>query len=124
MRAQSIIRFIIASAAVLFLALNTLAAAQAQTPTTQGLTATTSDGPTGIAGGMPVPGSIALLVARGENTPNELVNLLGAGGCNVESVGIIHEGAWRLYVNGAPARVNAGFPTDLPNLTPFFVRCL
>lgn len=77
----------------------------------------------GFAGTAPARGSIALLVARGGGTASTLTSALGAAGCTVESLAVLRNGTWLIYVAGAPAVVNASFPASVADLTPFFVRC-
>ena len=77
----------------------------------------------GFTGVPPGPGSMALLVTSGEATAASLIDALGTAGCTVESLGVLTDGVWLMYINGAPAVVNAAFPATLPDLTPFFVRC-
>jgi hypothetical protein len=71
----------------------------------------------------PSPGTIALLVTKITANPSRLVFDLSARGCVVAVVAIIEAGRWQVYVNGAPAAVNAMFPTSIAARTPVFVRC-
>ena len=94
------------------------------TPTaTATATATPAPGGGGFTGEVPGSGSIALLVTAGEATSASLITALASSGCTVESLGVLQGGTWLMYINGAPAVVNASFPATLPDLTPFFVRC-
>src|SRR5689334_4385500 len=108
--ANTFLKMALALAVLAFLALNTAAALHAQTPTTQTTVVTTSDGPARLAGGTAIPGSIALLVSVGDTTPSVVINMLGLQGCSTETLGIVENGNWRMYVNGAPESVNATFP--------------
>ncbi|MEZ4502732.1 MAG: hypothetical protein R3C39_08920 [Dehalococcoidia bacterium] len=54
--------------------------------------------------------------------PSELVQAFEAAGRTVETIGVLEQGTWRLFVQGAPDFVNANFPAVLPATTPFFVR--
>jgi hypothetical protein len=76
-----------------------------------------------FSGTVPADGSIGLLVTTGTNNAASLISALGTGGCNVESLAVLMSGQWLIYINGAPAVVNAAFPASLADTTPFFVRC-
>jgi len=107
--------------------------AQAATPTpTATATATPTATPTptptptptcGFTGTAPGSGSIALLVTSGTCNAAGLITALGTAGCTVESLAVLEGGVWKIHINGAPAIVNTPFPTSLPALTAFFVRC-
>ena len=75
-----------------------------------------------VIGDIPAPNTPALLVAGEAQAPDELVAALDARGCNVAAVGVLVGGNWLMYIVGAPAQVNAGFP-DLTAQQPFWVRC-
>jgi hypothetical protein len=77
----------------------------------------------GTVGAVPAASSIGLLVTSGEMYVGELLSSLGGRGCSVSSLGILRDGAWNMFVAGAPAIVNLPFPDALPASTPFFVRC-
>ncbi len=77
----------------------------------------------GFVGPAPARGSTGLLVVRGGATASSLSNTLSTAGCTVESLAVLRNGTWLLYVVGAPAVVNAAFPASLADVTPFFVRC-
>jgi hypothetical protein len=85
----------------------------------------TTPPPAGAAfsGNVPARGSIGLLVVRGTQTSATLVVAFQAAGCPVESLAILVAGRWLIFINGAPVVVNAAFPAQLVDLTPFFVRC-
>jgi hypothetical protein len=72
---------------------------------------------------VPARGSIGLMVVRCNQTAQTLVVAFAAAGCPVESLAILVAGRWLIFINGAPAVVNAAFPVTLIDLTPFFVRC-
>lgn len=76
-----------------------------------------------FTGNVPARGSIGLLVVRGTQTSATLVSAFAASGCPVESLAILVAGRWLIFINGAPVVVNAAFPAQLVDLTPFFVRC-
>jgi hypothetical protein len=84
-------------------------------------------GPGGAAGGFtgtaPGAGSIGLLVTSGEATSASLTAALATAGCTVRTLAVLTGGTWDIFINGAPAVVNAGFPATLAATTPFFVRC-
>ncbi len=84
-------------------------------------------GPGGATGGFtgtaPGAGSIGLLVTSGEASAASLTAALGTAGCTVQTLAVLQGGEWDIFINGAPAVVNAGFPASLPATTPFFVRC-
>jgi hypothetical protein len=79
--------------------------------------------PAAIVGAVPGAGSIGLLVTGGAMNVGEVVSSLGGRGCSVSSLGILRDGAWSMFVAGAPVIVNLPFPDALPAATPFFVRC-
>lgn len=76
-----------------------------------------------FTGELPAPGSIALLVTGGQTTAAALVSALGDAGCSVSVLAIVSEGQWMIHLHGAPAQVNALFPSLLAPMTPFFTRC-
>ena len=101
----------------------TTATATATATPTATATATPAPGDGGFTGDVPGSGSIALLVTAGEATSASLIDALADSGCTAESLGVLEGGTWLMYINGAPAVVNASFPATLPDTTPFFVRC-
>lgn len=76
-----------------------------------------------IAGEVPRPGQIALIVLRGDAGPVQVVGELTVRSCLVEALASLEQGTWHLYVPEAPARVNARFPASLQAGQPLFVRC-
>lgn len=76
-----------------------------------------------LVGSIPASGSAGLLVTGSAATAAGIVQELGGRGCTVASLAVLREGVWSVFVNGAPAVVNAAFPASLPGTTPFFVRC-
>lgn len=74
-------------------------------------------------GKTPAPGSLGLLVTEESATAPALADSLSASGCVPESVAVVLEGEWRVYIPGAPAAVNARFPASLPPTSAFAVRC-
>jgi hypothetical protein len=82
-----------------------------------------AQGTCSIVGQVPARGSIALLVTGGSCTAAQLVAAAASAGCTVESLAILEGGVWKIYINGAPAVVNAAFPATLAATTAFFIRC-
>jgi hypothetical protein len=76
----------------------------------------------GFLGTPPGPGAIGLLVTASEIATVDLVAALTKASGPVASLGVLVNGQWRLYLDGAPAVVNAAFPKVLAPLTAFFVR--
>lgn len=76
-----------------------------------------------FSGDAPPAGSIGLLVTSGPASASTLVSDLGAGGCSVAVIAVLRDAVWSIYIVGAPAAVNAQFPPELEDITPFFVRC-
>lgn len=74
-------------------------------------------------GKTPLPGSLGLLVTEESATAPALAASLSGAGCTPESVAVVIEGEWRVYIPGAPAAVNARFPASLPPTSAFAVRC-
>jgi hypothetical protein len=77
----------------------------------------------GFTGTAPARGSIGLLVTNQVSTAAGLVSALAAAGCTVESLAVLEGGIWKIYINGAPAVVNAAFPASVQTTVAFFVRC-
>ncbi len=75
-----------------------------------------------VLGTPPRGGAIGILVTRTRSTAQGLISALAATGAYVESLGVVVDGTWRIYLNGAPAVVNSAFPLELDPLTAFFVR--
>ena len=76
-----------------------------------------------FTGQVPPAGSIGLLVTSGPAAASTIIAELQAGGCAAGVVAILRESVWSIYIPGAPAQVNAQFPVELPQTTPFFTRC-
>jgi len=76
-----------------------------------------------FSGAIPAPGAAGLLVTSVPLASSDLVSELEFSGCTPEMVGLLTQGKWQIYIPGAPATVNAGFPTSLTAATPFFTRC-
>jgi hypothetical protein len=96
----------------------TLTGTGSVTPGTPG-----TPGTGGFTGTAPGAGSIGLLVTSGEATSASLTAALATAGCTVRTLAVLTGGTWDIFINGAPAVVNAGFPASLAATTPFFVRC-
>ena len=79
---------------------------------------------TTFGGILPVPGDVGLLVTAGEVTAANLMTGLAEAGCFAGTIALLDEGAWNVYIPGAPASVNEQFPSTLPAGTPFFLRCV
>jgi hypothetical protein len=76
-----------------------------------------------FTGEVPPTGGIGLLVTSGPAAAGTLVADLQASGCEAGVVAILRQSTWNIYIPGAPAQVNAQFPAELPQMTPFFTRC-
>ena len=76
-----------------------------------------------FTGTAPSAGSIGLLVTSGAASAADLIAALQTADCTVESISVLDDGAWLIFINGAPDVVNAAFPASLADLAPFFVRC-
>ncbi len=76
-----------------------------------------------FTGEVPPVGGIGLLVTSGPAAASTLVTDLRASGCEAAVVAILRQSTWNIYIPGAPAQVNAAFPAELPQMTPFFTRC-
>jgi hypothetical protein len=100
----------------------TVAAATASVNVGNGTGTGTGTG-AGFTGTAPARGSIGLLVTAGATNAASLVSALGTAGCPVESLAILEGGVWKIYINGAPAVVNAAFPASVGATVAFFVRC-
>ncbi len=79
--------------------------------------------PARFRGEVPPPGSMGLLVATQGTSPGALYDDLAAAGCTPTTIATLEDGHWRVYIEAAPAAVNAAFPELLAPETPFFVRC-
>ncbi len=91
------------------------------TPVPTGTPGGTGEG--GFTGSAPARGLVGLLVTSRASSAVGLSAALSTAGCAPASIAVLEAGAWKVYVVGAPAIVNAAFPTSLPSGTPFFVRC-
>lgn len=56
-------------------------------------------------------------------TPAQLIARLAVGGCEARVLAISSGSRFQVYVVGAPAFVNAAFPTSLAAMTPLRYRC-
>lgn len=79
--------------------------------------------PASFGGPIPARGTTGLLVNMIAASPQSIVVALNSVGCSVESLGQLESGVWRMYVVGAPARINAPFTPSVPSSSAFFVRC-
>lgn len=75
-----------------------------------------------VVGEVPQQG-VAILTTGAEVTPADLIAALNALGCAATSLGITDAGVWQIHVPGAPAFVNASFPTSLAEGRGFVVLC-
>ncbi len=79
--------------------------------------------PKPYAGQAPRPGSKGLMVTASSATATQLQLALGTDGCQAAVIAVLQAGAWRIYIPGAPAVVNASFPASLAPSTPVYVGC-
>ncbi|MEZ4501794.1 MAG: hypothetical protein R3C39_04145 [Dehalococcoidia bacterium] len=79
---------------------------------------------TTFSGILPEPGDVGLLVAATDVTAADLMLGLTDAGCFAGTIALLDEGAWNVYIPGAPASVNDLFPETLRAGTPFFLRCV
>lgn len=80
-------------------------------------------GPDGlISGDVPMSG-FGLLQVTAATTPPELLTALVAQGCAPVSIAVTQQGSFITYIPGAPAFVNAAFPTSMEAGAAFAVRC-
>ncbi len=84
----------------------------------------TDPGPTDglLTGEVPTSG-FALLQVTAEATPAQLLVALVGQGCAPVSFAVTQGGSFITYIPGAPAFVNAAFPTSMDAGTGFAVRC-
>jgi hypothetical protein len=80
-------------------------------------------GDASFLGVTPPPGGAALLVNLRPATPDQVRLALTAVGCRLQMMAITVDNGWLIYIDGAPAIVNASFPSQLGENTPFYVRC-
>ena len=76
-----------------------------------------------FTGSVPAPGGRGLLVTARQASAGDVDSALGDSGCDASVLAVLESGVWTVYVVGAPAVVNAAFPSVLPASMPFFVRC-
>lgn len=76
-----------------------------------------------FSGETPPREGMGLLVTARETEVASLRTSLKESGCQVAALAVVEGGAWRIYIEGAPAPVNASFPGRLATTLPFFVRC-
>lgn len=76
-----------------------------------------------LLGATPPPGGAALLVTLRRATPEEIRIALTSVGCSLQMLAVTADDGWRVYIDGAPAAVNARFPLALAETTTFYVRC-
>ena len=76
-----------------------------------------------FTGSVPAPGGRGLLVTAQQASAGDLDVALGGSGCDASVFAVLESGVWTVYVVGAPAVVNAAFPSVLPASMPFFIRC-
>jgi hypothetical protein len=84
----------------------------------------TDEGIGGVfVGELPPAGGLAFLTTSQAISATGLVEGIATSGCAVETIGLTQDGAWLIYVAGAPDLVNAAFPQSLEQSAPFYVRC-
>ncbi|MQA01103.1 MAG: matrixin family metalloprotease [Dehalococcoidia bacterium] len=66
---------------------------------------------------------VGLAVVQMETAAPQLIEELSTEGCMAQVLAVTSEGRWVVYVNGAPAFANAGFPATLAAMSPYFYRC-
>ena len=76
-----------------------------------------------ISGEVPPAGGIGLLVLLRGASPEAVSSELLARGCSAVTLATVESGEWRIWIQDAPAAVNAAFAPSLAPVTPFFVRC-
>ncbi len=76
-----------------------------------------------IEGALPVEGGTALVSVGADLAPEALVEAVREAGCHLESLAVASGGRLVPYVPGAPAFVNAGFPSPVAAGTALAVRC-
>ncbi|MDA0270516.1 MAG: matrixin family metalloprotease [Chloroflexi bacterium] len=69
------------------------------------------------------PGATRLAVTEPDLTPPQLIAQLAAAGCDARLLAITSGGRFLMYVPGAPAFVNAAFPSSLGAGSPFIYHC-
>lgn len=75
-----------------------------------------------IAGGLPAPGSWAMVVTTRTTSPEEIrLYLESDPRAQERSLWMLVGGTWLAYIFGAPAAVNAAFPATLPANTAVLV---
>lgn len=67
---------------------------------------------------------VTLFTITAQATPQALMQALQDRSCVATTLAITQGGQWRLYVPGAPAFVNAGFPLQFAAGHAFAVRCV
>lgn len=75
-----------------------------------------------ITGDVPEAG-VALLVVNQDASPADIVASLLDEGCAAVSIALTVGGDWLVYIPGAPAFVNAGFPAAVTAGTAIAVNC-
>lgn len=76
----------------------------------------------GITGSVPASG-VALLQTNGTGSPDGVIAGLAARGCTASSIWLVTSGTLVGYLAGAPAFVNAAFPTSIAAGSPFVAVC-
>lgn len=87
-----------------------------------GRTARTAEAP--VTSAAPAPAQTHFDATNAEVSPEQLIRRLAAGGCKPRLLAVSTSGRFQVYVVGAPAFVNAAFPTVLVAKTPFRYRCV
>jgi len=88
-----------------------------------GASAPTSTASGAFVGARPAAGKLGLLVTGTATRTSELLSALEGAGCRVQALAILAGGHWSVYIPGAPAAINASFPSDLGPSAAFATRC-
>jgi hypothetical protein len=80
-------------------------------------------GAAAFSGRVPVAETASLLVTARDLSTETLRAALSGAGCRLQALAVLRDGRWLIYIEGAPAQVNAAFPSLLSQTSPFYVRC-
>ncbi len=76
-----------------------------------------------FSGTLPPPGGAALLVTSAAVPATDLSVAIIDAGCTLRLMAVTGGGQWLIYIPGAPALVNAAFPSSLASGAPFVILC-